>query len=237
MNPTLNPAATAGARLHACETLRAAVPPAAPRRHRRNRRGDTVIFPAAAANKLAGAGPAPPRAHEIMPPTPSDDAFLAALQQHKAILYKVANAYCSRREDRGDLIQDIVVALWQAWPRYDRDAAFAGWMQRIAINVAISFYRGESRRIRDALPIEEFGMDLAAADRVLAAEEDDLRALHQLIAQLDEINRALILLYLEGYAQDEIAALVGISATNVATRINRIKQKLQRAYAAAEDTV
>ena len=196
-----------------------------------------MIFPAAAANKLAGAGPAPPHIHGTMPPTPSDDAFLAALQQHRAILYKVANAYCSRREDRSDLIQDIIVALWQSWPRYDRSAAFAGWMQRIAINVAISFYRGESRRIRDALPIEDFGMDLAAADRVLDAEGDDLRALHQLIARLDETDRALVLLYLEGHAQEEIAALVGLSVTNVATRINRIKQKLQRAYAAAEESV
>jgi len=196
-----------------------------------------VTFPCAAANTFATAAPVPPSTMPRMSARTRDDDFLAALQQHKAILYKVANAYCSRREDRGDLIQDIVVALWQAWPRYDRHLAFAGWMQRIAINVAISFYRGESRRIRDALPIEEFGMDLAAADRVLAAEGDDLRALHQLIAQLDEINRALILLYLEGYAQDEIAALVGLSATNVATRINRIKQKLQRAYAAAEESV
>jgi RNA polymerase sigma-70 factor (ECF subfamily) len=170
-----------------------------------------------------------------MSTTHRDDAFLAQLQQHKAILYKVANAYCSRREDRGDLIQEILIELWQAWPRFDGGAAFAGWMQRIAINVAISFFRGESRRIRDALPIEDFGMDLAAADRVLDAEGDDLRALHQLIARLDEVNRALILLYLEGYSQDEMASLVGLSATNVATRINRIKQKLQRDYAAAEE--
>lgn len=189
------------------------------------------------ANKLAGASPAPFRSSESMSTTHGDDAFLAQLQQHKAILYKVANAYCRRREDRGDLIQEILIELWQAWPRFDRGAAaFAGWMQRIAINVAISFFRGESRRIRDALPIEDFGMDLAAADRVLDAEGDDLRALHQLIARLDEVNRALILLYLEGYSQEEMASLVGLSATNVATRINRIKQKLQRDYAAAEES-
>lgn len=171
-----------------------------------------------------------------MSETATDHAFLGQLQQHKAILYKVANAYCSRREDRGDLIQDIVAELWQAWPRFDASAPFSAWMQRIAVNVAISFYRGENRRIRDALPIEEFGMDLAAADRVLDGEGDDLRALHQLIARLDEVNRALILLYLEGYSQTEMAAMVGLTPTNVATRINRIKQKLQREFAAAEET-
>lgn len=160
--------------------------------------------------------------------------FLAQLDGHKGILYKVANAYCARREDRGDLIQEMVVELWRAWPRFDGRAAFSTWMHRIAVNVAISVFRGESRRIRDTVPIEEFGMDLAAADRVLDAEGDDLRALHQLIAQLDEVNRALILLFLEGYGQDEIADMVGLTPTNVATRIHRIKQSLQQAHAAQE---
>ena len=163
-------------------------------------------------------------------------AFLTQLDAHKGILYKVANAYCARREDRSDLIQEMVVELWRAWPRFDGRAAFSTWMHRIAVNVAISVFRGESRRIRDTVPIEEFGMDLAAADRVLDGESDDLRALHQLIGQLDEINRALILLYLEGYGYEEIADMVGLTPTNVATRINRIKNKLQQDHAAQEKT-
>lgn len=162
--------------------------------------------------------------------------FLIQLEKHKAILYKVANAYCSRREDRGDLIQEIVIECWRSFERFDGRAAFSTWMHRIAMNVAISFYRSESRRIRNALPIEEFGMDLTAADSVMDAQSEDLHALHQMISKLDEINRALILLYLEGYPQEEIADMVGISNSNVATRINRIKQKLQQDIAAAEET-
>ena len=76
--------------------------------------------------------------------------------------------------------------------------------------------------------------DLAAADRELASGDDDLHALHQMIATLEPINRALILLYLEGYGQEEIAELIGLTATNVATRIGRIKQQLQRDHAATE---
>lgn len=163
------------------------------------------------------------------------EAFLAQLDLHKALLYKVANAYCPRREDRGDLIQDMVLELWRAWPRYDGRAAVSTWMHRIAVNVAISAFRSEGRRIRDGVPIEEFGMDLAAADRVLDDEGDDLRALHQLIARLDAVSRALILLYMEGYGQDEIADMLGISASNVATRVNRIKQRLQRDHAASKE--
>lgn len=164
------------------------------------------------------------------------ESFLQRLEKHKAILYKVANAYCSRREDRGDLIQEIVVELWRSFGRFDGRVAFSTWMHRIAMNVAISFYRGESRRIRDALPIEAFGLDLTAADNVMDVQSEDLHALHQMISRLDEINRALILLYLEGYPQEEIADMVGISSSNVATRINRIKQKLQKDVSASEET-
>ena len=165
-----------------------------------------------------------------------ESRFLADLTPHKAMLYQIANAYCSRREDRGDLIQEMIAELWRAYPRFDGRAAFSTFLHRIAVNVAISFYRGESRRIRDALPIEDFGMDLAAADRVLDAQGDDLHALHQLIARLDEINRALILLYLQGYSLEELAQMLGLTVTNVATRINRIKTRLQRDHAAQEST-
>lgn len=162
------------------------------------------------------------------------DRFVSLLEPHRRILYKVASVYCTRREDRSDLIQEIVIELWRAFERFDGRASFATWMHRIAVNVAISFYRGESRRVRDALPIEDFSMDLAAADNVMDGASEDLLALQQLIAQLDEINRALILLYLEGYGHDEIAAVVGISPGNVATRINRIKKKLQHEYSTTE---
>lgn len=160
------------------------------------------------------------------------ERFVALLEPHRRILYKVASAYCARREDRGDLIQEIVVELWRAFERFDARASFSTWMHRIAVNVAISFYRGESRRIRDALPLDDFTMDLTDADRVMQGASEDLHALQQLLAQLDEISRALILLYLEGYGHDEIADMLGISPSNVATRINRIKQKLQRDHAA-----
>ncbi len=163
------------------------------------------------------------------------DAFLRHLQPHRGILYKVANAYCPRREDRGDLIQDIVIELWRAWPCFDGRAAFSTWMYRIAVNVAISAHRGLARRIHDAVTIDELGLDLAAADRSLAAEGDDLHALHQLIARLDELDRALVLLYLEGYGHDETGQMLGLSTSNVATRFNRIKTRMQREHAATTE--
>jgi RNA polymerase sigma factor (sigma-70 family) len=149
----------------------------------------------------------------------------------------VANIYCKDREDRRDLIQEIVIQLWQSFDRFDDRYQFSTWMYRIAMNVAISFYRSHSRRTRDTVPIEEFGLDIAIADQVMAEAGDDIRLLYQLIGQLDELNRALIILYLDGYNHDAIGEIVGISTTNVSTRINRIKQRLQRDFDAANNNL
>jgi RNA polymerase sigma factor (sigma-70 family) len=159
--------------------------------------------------------------------------FGSLLEKHQGILYKVANAYCRNREDRADLIQDMTVQLWRSFDRFDGSTRFSTWMYRIAMNVAISFYRSERRRIRDTVPVEECGVDIAAADDVSESASGNVRMLHQLIAQLDELDRALILLYLDGYAQEEIAGVIGITASNVSTRIGRLKQRLQKQFANA----
>lgn len=155
---------------------------------------------------------------------------MGLLEAHKGILYKVANAYCQNREDRSDLLQETVIQLWRSFDSFDDRFKFSTWMYRIAMNVAISFYRSESRHSRSAVPLEEFGLEVADADQVLAEASDDLRRLYELIHQMDALNRALILLYLDGYGHEAIAETVGISSSNVATRINRIKQRLQRDF-------
>lgn len=170
-----------------------------------------------------------------MPSHTDQDQFLELVERHKGILYKVANAYCANPDDRADLMQDILIQLWLSFERFDGRTQFSTWMYRVALNVAISFYRSERRRVRDAVPIDAFGLDIAVADRMLDEAGDDLRLLYQMIGQLDALNRALILLHLEGYAHDEIASIVGITPSNVATRISRVKQKWQRAFQSAQN--
>lgn len=177
----------------------------------------------------------------MMDRTSSQDAFLAALNAHKGILYKVSNAYCARPQDRNDLVQEIIVELWRAYPGFDPTRAqFSTWTYRIALNVAISVHRGVARRIHDALHIDtlpaDILLDFAAADIALAKGNDDLLALQQLLASLDALSRALILLYLEGYEQSEIAELTGLTRTNVSTRLQRIKQKLAEQVSASKHT-
>lgn len=171
-------------------------------------------------------------------PITSDDAFLRQLEPHKAILYKVAYAYCRHPEDRRDLMQEMVIQLWRSFARFDATAGvkFSTWMYRIAMNVAISQFRMQSRRITDTVPLEEFGLDVAAADLLHGTASDNMRVLMGLIDRMDELNRALILLFLDGYDVDEIADIVGISATNVSTRMTRIKQRLTAQFAEAAQT-
>ena len=156
------------------------------------------------------------------------DKFQTVVDQHKKILYKVCNSYCRNRDDRDDLAQEIIIQLWRSFGTFDQRYRFSTWMYRIAMNVAISTYRSERRRIHDPVPIDELGLDLAAADRAMEDASDDIRLLHQLIQRLDEMSRALIVLFLDGYDHEEIAEIVAISTSNAATRLHRIKQKLQR---------
>jgi RNA polymerase sigma factor (sigma-70 family) len=159
---------------------------------------------------------------------PDQNRFVALVDEHKGILYKVANAYCRGRDDRGDLVQEMFVQLWRSFDRYDERQRFSTWMYRVAMNVAISFYRKEWRRTRDVVALDDLGFDLAGADRALDESSDELRRLQERIKALDAVDRALILLYLDDYAHEAIGELMGLSATNVSTRIGRIKKKLQR---------
>jgi RNA polymerase sigma factor (sigma-70 family) len=153
--------------------------------------------------------------------------FEALLQEHRAIVFKTVNTYCWRPEDRDDLAQEIAVQIWKAWPKYDPSRSFTTWMYRIALNVAISFVRREVQHRRVFTPLEEevhepiapSGGDPDAADR--------MERLQRFIAREPPFERALLLLYLEERSQKEIAEILGITPTNVSTRINRLKQRIR----------
>ena len=151
-------------------------------------------------------------------------AFEELLAQHAGILRKVSNAYCRDQLEREDLVQEIVLQLWRSFRRYDPALRFSTWMYRIAMNVAISHYRA---RRATAQPVALDEVTEVAADR---ADADDTRLLYDLIRELDELNRALIVLYLDGHSHTEISAILGLTPSNAATRVNRIKERLRNRY-------
>jgi RNA polymerase sigma-70 factor (ECF subfamily) len=153
-------------------------------------------------------------------------AFSALIERHAGIVRKVATTYCRDADDRADLAQEILAQLWTAWPRYDSSRAFTTWMYRVALNVAISHVRGVYRSARHFVPLAEEHHALAG-ESVDHEARQELAVLETLIAGLDPLNRALLLLYLDDRSHREIAEILGIGESNVGTRIGRLKQRIR----------
>ena len=160
--------------------------------------------------------------------SPRADRFVSLLDEHRKILYKVAGTYARGAADRQDVVQEMVVQLWRSFDRYDARSPFTTWMYRIALNVAISWFRAETRNARTIVPAGEAILEVAAAPAESKELEDGLRVLWQAIDGLDALDRALVVLYLDGQSHEAIAEVLGISSTNVGTKINRIKARLRR---------
>lgn len=155
------------------------------------------------------------------------DGFAALLQRHRGIVFKVASTYARGPHDREDLAQEIAAQLWRAWPRYDPARSVSTWMYGVALNVGISHLRGDVRRRQRMVPLDERLHEESAGDGHDHEHDRRLRLLQGFMATLDPLNRALLLLYLEERSGREIAEVLGISESNVTTRISRLKQRIR----------
>lgn len=155
----------------------------------------------------------------------SEKEFITLLNQHQKIVYKVCNLYMDRHADREDLFQEITLQAWKAYASFRGDAKFSTWLYRVALNTAITFFRKEKRKpeiyATDQLPEkqEEY------ADPI----EEQVKAMYAAIGDLSKIDKAIVMLYLEDYDYREIGEMMGITANNVAVKMNRIKIKLKEA--------
>jgi RNA polymerase sigma factor (sigma-70 family) len=154
--------------------------------------------------------------------------FESLLEQHTGIIRKVAFGYARNEIDRRDLTQDILLQLWKAYPRYSAERPFSTWMYRIALNVAISRLRKQSRPGRELLPFDELAHDVPHESSGSSEMEERLTTLRQLIAKCQPLDRALLMLYLDDCSYREIGAVLGLSETNVGTKLNRLKQDLRQ---------
>ncbi|MEO0337954.1 MAG: sigma-70 family RNA polymerase sigma factor [Bacteroidota bacterium] len=153
-------------------------------------------------------------------------AFTELIKEHKALIYKVCRSYCAVESERADLEQEILYQLWRSRKRFDGRVKVTTWLYKVALNTAIRFYHNQRKRTKQK---EDFKKSLIQ----LKAEENDPRhqqldQLYQMVAQLKNLDRALILLYLDGNKQSEVAEILGITPSNVATKIGRIKKKFQQ---------
>jgi len=147
-------------------------------------------------------------------------AFEQFLDTHKQLIVKVAGIYCGDPEQRKDLIQDIILQLWKSFPSYNKAYALSTWMYRIALNVSISFLRKESTRKKTYEGLHQQGDLLYYQDPLM---EERLQLLHQHMEELKPMEKAMLILHLDGRKHAEIAEILGVSASNVSTKIHRIK--------------
>ncbi len=155
--------------------------------------------------------------------------FVKLIESNKGIIYKVANSYCQNVDDRKDLIQEIMIQLWRSFERYDDKFKISTWMYRIALNVAISFYRKQSSRNK----IIQLGIDeILQIPEVVETKLYDkkINQLYKFISGLNKLNKAIMLLYLEDESYKTIAESLGITETNVATKVSRIKKILKQQF-------
>ena len=162
-------------------------------------------------------------------------AFERLLAAHRGIVLKIAASYCRDADDRADLAQDIVLELWRAFPSWQPERPFSTWMYRVALNVAISLQRRRHRR-RVEEPLDASHAALVGADDVDAEFRQQLAIVQQAMAALGALDRALLLLQLDGCSHRDSGEVLGISAGNVATRLNRIRHQLRRNAGAASAT-
>jgi RNA polymerase sigma factor (sigma-70 family) len=151
-----------------------------------------------------------------------EKTFVTELKAHQNIVHKVCRVYAKEAADHQDLFQEITLQAWKAFPQFRGEAKFSTWLYRVALNTAITFFRKEKKR---PVHFSAEGMEFAQVTDTEALEEKS-KALYQAIAELGNIDKALIMLYLEDFNHTEIGECLGISANHVAVKLSRIKSKL-----------
>lgn len=159
---------------------------------------------------------------------PHNEIFVQLIQENKGIIFKICNSYCSDKNERDDLAQEIVYNLWKSFQDFNPDFKFSTWMYRIALNVAISFYR--KNKSKHYVPFSESLIVFDESTDANTELENNISLLQKFISDLKEIDKSIMILYLDDKSYKEIAEITGISETNVATKINRIKDKLRTSF-------
>jgi RNA polymerase sigma-70 factor (ECF subfamily) len=149
--------------------------------------------------------------------------FIQTIKENEGLIYKVAKVYTNNKEDEQDLYQEIVYQLWKCFGSFKNESKMSTWMYRVALNTSIVHLKKEKRK-GDQVTIDDALLNRSDTTDTLMDERSAV--LFVLIKKLNDIEKGIILLYLEGKTYDEIASITGFTNTNVGTRLGRIKQKL-----------
>lgn len=155
-----------------------------------------------------------------------EHSFVTQLEQNQNIVHKVCRLYTQNEESHNDLFQEITIQLWRAYPKFRGESKFTTWMYRVSLNTAITLYRKSKRSIKIS--------DIEVMDFKIKSEEYDdaigeqLTVMYAAVKKLNDIEKALVFLYLEDKSYKEIAETMGISEVNARVKMNRVKTKLKK---------
>lgn len=152
--------------------------------------------------------------------------FEEQIREHEPLLHKVCRMYATATVDRQDLFQDIIVQLWQAYPKFKGEAKFSTWLYRVAINTAISGRRKKKDFVTSYEPAN-LPAHLGEEDGNHNEDEQRLQQLHNAVNRLNEVEKAIVMLYMEDNSYEEMEAVLGISGATLRVKMNRIKEKLR----------
>lgn len=157
------------------------------------------------------------------------DKFISVIKDNQNLIFKICYSYCSNSEDRKDLQQEILIQLWNSFTKFDGRVKISTWIYRIALNTAISFYRKDCKYKEKTVTIDASIISLSIFESD-SEQDEKVALLYKFIERLNEMDKALILLYLDDNSYKEIAEILGISETNVATKISRVKKNLKEQF-------
>ena len=152
--------------------------------------------------------------------------FVTNLERDQNIVHKICRIYTNDQASHNDLFQEITIQLWKAYPKFRGEAKFSTWMYRVALNTAITLYRKKKRGIQTQdydsvhfrIKVEEYNDET----------EQQLSLLYNAVKELNDIDKALVFLYLEDKNYKEISETMGISEVNARVKMNRVKTKLKK---------
>ena len=150
--------------------------------------------------------------------------FVKLIANQQKLIHSLCSLYFSRNEDRKDMFQEIVLQLWKAYPSFNHQSKVSTWIYRISLNTVFAKLRKEKSRPKNE-PYSEYAYEVSDNSIELTEATEEL---YRAIEQLADLDKAIIMLYLEEHSYDEIAGILNLSRTNVSTRINRIKIKLEK---------
>jgi RNA polymerase sigma factor (sigma-70 family) len=152
--------------------------------------------------------------------------FVTNLEKHQNIAHKICRIYTNDQDSHNDLFQEITIQLWKAYPKFRGEAKFSTWMYRVALNTAITLYRKKKKSLKT--------QDFDTVHFKIKSEEYDpeaeqhLKLMYEAIKQLNDIDKALVFLYLEDKSYAEISYTLGITEVNARVKMNRVKSKLKK---------